>query len=162
RYCSRFSATPVSTTTGWAARMTSALSATTTGALPSPWWSWSRNVSGAIGVGVSRVFGCWSMVGPSGSVSWYLLCVVELLYHDSMTIPRQPPSSLPAGETGRVNQKRRTRAALVEAAKQLVGEGVTPTVAQAAEAALVSRTTAYRYFPTQDSLLLELAVDLDV
>jgi AcrR family transcriptional regulator len=35
-------------------------------------------------------------------------------------------------------------------------------VAQAAEAALVSRTTAYRYFPTQDSLLLELAVDIDV
>ncbi len=40
--------------------------------------------------------------------------------------------------------------------------GITPTVAQAAEAALVSRTTAYRYFPTQESLLLEIAVDVDV
>jgi AcrR family transcriptional regulator len=62
----------------------------------------------------------------------------------------------------RANQKARTRAAIVEAAKDLVRQGSTPTVAQAAEAALVSRTTAYRYFPTQDSLLLELAVDVDV
>jgi AcrR family transcriptional regulator len=31
---------------------------------------------------------------------------------------------------------------------------VTPTVAEAAEKALVSRTTAYRYFPTQQALLL--------
>jgi AcrR family transcriptional regulator len=61
-----------------------------------------------------------------------------------------------------VNQKRRTRAAVVDAAKQLMEAGTTPTVAQAAEAALVSRTTAYRYFPTQESLLLEIAVDVDV
>ena len=52
--------------------------------------------------------------------------------------------------------------ALVEAAKDLVGRGVTPTVAEVAEAALVSRTTAYRYFPTQESLLLELAVTASV
>ena len=65
-------------------------------------------------------------------------------------------------ERGRVNQKRRTRAALVGAAKELLQQGTTPTVAQAAEAALVSRTTAYRYFPTQESLLLEVAVDIDV
>ncbi len=61
-----------------------------------------------------------------------------------------------------MNQKRRTRAAIVEAAKALLAEGTTPTVAQAAEAAEVSRTTAYRYFPTQESLLLEVAVNVDV
>jgi AcrR family transcriptional regulator len=61
-----------------------------------------------------------------------------------------------------VNQKRRTRAALVDAAKELLAQGVTPTVAQAAEAALVSRTTAYRYFPTQESLLVELSLNVDV
>jgi len=75
-----------------------------------------------------------------------------------MNVPRQ-------GETegsGRINQKRRTRVAIVEAARALIEDGVTPTVAQAAEAAMVSRTTAYRYFPTQDSLLLEVSVDLDV
>jgi AcrR family transcriptional regulator len=75
-----------------------------------------------------------------------------------MAVQRQGESS----ETGRVNQKRRTRAAVVAAAKELLAQGITPTVAQAAEAALVSRTTAYRYFPTQESLLVELSVNLDV
>jgi len=84
--------------------------------------------------------------------------VVVLEYHEGMTVPRQGKSS----ETGRVNQKRRTRAAIAEAAQAMLQEGVTPTVAQAAEAALVSRTTAYRYFPTQESLLVELSVNLDV
>ena len=36
-------------------------------------------------------------------------------------------------------------------------EGRPPTVAEAAERALVSRATAYRYFPTQESLLLDVA-----
>jgi AcrR family transcriptional regulator len=90
---------------------------------------------------------------------------VELVYHYSMRVPRQDNSEKISGPevgTGRVNQKRRTRAAIVDAAKALMEEGTTPTVAQAAEAALVSRTTAYRYFPTQESLLLEIAVDVDV
>lgn len=64
--------------------------------------------------------------------------------------------------TGRANQKRRTRAAIVAAAGDLMAQGITPTVPQAAEAALVSRTTAYRYFPTQESLLVELAMGVDV
>jgi AcrR family transcriptional regulator len=54
---------------------------------------------------------------------------------------------------GRTKQKQRTRAALVAAARQLVGNGVTPTVEAAAAAALISRTTAYRYFPTRAALL---------
>ena len=58
-------------------------------------------------------------------------------------------------ETGRSRQKHRTRAALVAAARELVATGGRPpTVAEAAEAAAISRTTAYRYFPTQQSLLL--------
>jgi AcrR family transcriptional regulator len=62
-----------------------------------------------------------------------------------------------------VNQKLRTRGAIVTAAQQLLEErGEIPTVAEAAEAALVSRTTAYRYFPTQESLVLELSVTVDV
>lgn len=61
-----------------------------------------------------------------------------------------------------MNQKRRTRAAIVAAAEELFAQGITPTVAQAAEAAEVSRTTAYRYFPTQESLIVELTVTLDV
>jgi AcrR family transcriptional regulator len=60
-------------------------------------------------------------------------------------------------DTGRINQKRRTRTAVLEAAAKLVREGKTPSVAEAAEAASVSRATAYRYFPTQESLLIEVA-----
>src|SRR5437868_70534 len=57
----------------------------------------------------------------------------------------------------RANQKQRTRAAILEAAAALLREGTPPTVADAAERALVSRATAYRYFPTQGSLLLDVA-----
>lgn len=54
---------------------------------------------------------------------------------------------------GRTNQKRRTRDALVAAARSIVAEGRTPTVEDVAEAASISRTTAYRYFPSQRALL---------
>lgn len=59
-------------------------------------------------------------------------------------------------ERGRAEQKRRTRAAILEAATDLVTAGHTPTVPDAAAAAGVSRATAYRYFPTQESLLVEV------
>jgi AcrR family transcriptional regulator len=54
---------------------------------------------------------------------------------------------------GRVAQKRRTREALIAAARELVANGEAPTVEAAAEAASISRTTAYRYFPNQRALL---------
>lgn len=57
----------------------------------------------------------------------------------------------------RANQKQRTRAAIVEAAQKMLRSGVEPTVATAAEAAKVSRATAYRYFPTPEALLLEVS-----
>jgi AcrR family transcriptional regulator len=57
----------------------------------------------------------------------------------------------------RANQKERTRAALVAAAKALARGGARPTVADAAGQARVSRATAYRYFPTHESLLLEVS-----
>jgi AcrR family transcriptional regulator len=55
--------------------------------------------------------------------------------------------------TGRTNQKARTRDALIAAARQLLAEGVTPTVEAAAAEASVGRTTAYRYFPNSRALL---------
>jgi AcrR family transcriptional regulator len=67
-----------------------------------------------------------------------------------------------ADTTGRIKQKQRTRQAIVDAAQRLLEAGTVPTVAVAAEAADVRRTTAYRYFPTQDSLLVELAVSSNV
>jgi AcrR family transcriptional regulator len=62
---------------------------------------------------------------------------------------------------GRTHQKRRTRAALVAATRELVAQGVTPTVGEAAARASVSRTTAYRYFPNQRALLLAGHPEID-
>jgi AcrR family transcriptional regulator len=62
--------------------------------------------------------------------------------------------AIPYELTGRKHQKARTRSALVDAARDLLTEGVTPTVEQAADRAQVSRTTAYRYFPNQRALLI--------
>ncbi len=55
---------------------------------------------------------------------------------------------------GRTAQKARTRAALIAAARELIADGVTPTVAEAAGAASISRSTAYRYFPNERALLV--------
>jgi AcrR family transcriptional regulator len=44
---------------------------------------------------------------------------------------------------------------LIAAADELFAQGRVPTVAEVAERAEVGRATAYRYFPTQESLLLE-------
>lgn len=54
---------------------------------------------------------------------------------------------------GRTRQKQRTREALVAAARALVTEGVVPTVDAVAARSGISRTTAYRYFGNQASLL---------
>ncbi len=56
----------------------------------------------------------------------------------------------------RHRQKNRTRKALLNAAAELVRQGREPTVAEVAEVGEVSRATAYRYFPTQESLLAEM------
>ncbi|MFJ7904612.1 TetR/AcrR family transcriptional regulator [Streptomyces sp. NPDC096198] len=54
--------------------------------------------------------------------------------------------------TGRSNQKRRTRTALVDAARELIASGGEMTMPAVARAALVSEATAYRYFPDLPSL----------
>jgi AcrR family transcriptional regulator len=72
-------------------------------------------------------------------------------------VPSKSPSAT-ASESGRVNQRDRTRRAILEAATELTRHGKVPSVAEAAEAAAVSRATAYRYFPTQGALI-RAAVD---
>ena len=59
---------------------------------------------------------------------------------------------------GRVNQKQRTRTAIVAAARDLITGSAEVTMPAVARAALVSEATAYRYFPDLISLLRE-AVD---
>jgi AcrR family transcriptional regulator len=63
-----------------------------------------------------------------------------------------------AGAAGRVNQKERTRAAILAAARGLITGSAEITMPAVAQAALVSEATAYRYFPDLVSLLRE-AVD---
>lgn len=59
----------------------------------------------------------------------------------------------------RANQRYRTRKDLVAAASRLIKDGRKPTLDEVAEAALVSRATAYRYFPNIEALLVEASVD---
>lgn len=62
--------------------------------------------------------------------------------------------TVPYEATGRVNQKVRTRDALIAATRELLAEGTTPTMEGAAERAAISRTTAYRYFANLRALLI--------
>ena len=64
-------------------------------------------------------------------------------------------------QTVRFRQRRRTRAAIVNATAELLRSGrTTPGVSEIAEAADVSRRTAYQYFPTVDQILLDATLGL--
>jgi AcrR family transcriptional regulator len=59
----------------------------------------------------------------------------------------------------REKQMARTRRDLVAAALDLLADGRTPTVSEVADAAEVSRRTAYRYFPSADQLMTEALLE---
>ncbi|NML73256.1 TetR/AcrR family transcriptional regulator [Rhizobium sp. S-51] len=59
----------------------------------------------------------------------------------------------------RINQKRRTRAELLRAARELTEKGGSPSVAEVADHAGISRATAYRYFSTPDEMIREAVLD---
>lgn len=61
--------------------------------------------------------------------------------------------------TGRPGQRGRTRQALLTAGGRLIARGLTPTTTEVADAAGISRRTAYRYFPTQEQLLIEASLE---
>jgi AcrR family transcriptional regulator len=61
---------------------------------------------------------------------------------------------------GRPNQKSRTRKDLLRAASRLIRQGRKPSLDEIAEEALVSRATAYRYFPSVMALLVEASFDI--
>jgi AcrR family transcriptional regulator len=65
-------------------------------------------------------------------------------------------------QPARANQRRRTRKDLLEAAARLLKQGRKPSIDDVAEEALVSRATAYRYFPGVEGLLAEAALDVAV
>jgi len=59
----------------------------------------------------------------------------------------------------RDSQKRRTRQALVGAARTLMSDGSRPSVGEVADAAEVSRRTAYRYFTSAEQLMTEAVLE---
>ena len=63
---------------------------------------------------------------------------------------------------GRPNQRMRTRKDLLQAASRMMKQGAKPSLEEIAAEALVSRATAYRYFPTVEALLVEAALDVAV
>jgi AcrR family transcriptional regulator len=76
-----------------------------------------------------------------------------------MSPQKSSPSSHDGDPQGRANQRHRTRQALIDAAVALRDEGRNPSVEQVAERAMVSRATAYRYFPSIEALISETAAD---
>jgi AcrR family transcriptional regulator len=64
-------------------------------------------------------------------------------------------------EGGRVNQKRRTRGAIVAACQKLIATGADISMPAVARAALVSEPTAYRYFPDLATLLEEALAGIE-
>ena len=64
-------------------------------------------------------------------------------------------------ERGRVNQKRRTRTAIIAACQELITAGADINMPAVARAALVSEPTAYRYFPDLASLLEEALAGIE-
>jgi AcrR family transcriptional regulator len=67
-----------------------------------------------------------------------------------------------AEKIGRPNQKSRTRKDLLQAASRLMKQGRKPSLDEVAAEALVSRATAYRYFPRVEALLIEAALDVAI
>lgn len=72
----------------------------------------------------------------------------------------------PSAQSPRANQRHRTRKDLLAAAARLLSRrsqagdiGVPLEMGEVAAEAMVSRATAYRYFPTIDALLLEAPLD---
>ncbi|PBC02130.1 TetR/AcrR family transcriptional regulator [Mesorhizobium sp. WSM3860] len=71
-----------------------------------------------------------------------------------MDVSRQQATSDDAEQlTAGKGARARTRRLMLETATRLMQSGVTPSVSEVAEAAEVSRATAYRYFPSQAALV---------
>ena len=76
-------------------------------------------------------------------------------YRIDMPVSRQANAAAPASETG---PRARMKRMLLDTAMELMQRGTIPSVSDVAEAAEVSRATAYRYFPHQASMI-QAAVD---
>jgi AcrR family transcriptional regulator len=63
-------------------------------------------------------------------------------------------------DSGRINQKLRTRKAILQAVSRILKHNPNPSLEEIAQEALISRATIYRYFPKIESLLIEAVLEL--
>ncbi|MCX7302710.1 MAG: TetR/AcrR family transcriptional regulator [Hyphomicrobiales bacterium] len=70
-----------------------------------------------------------------------------------MLVSRQSEAAEEGGLAAREGPRVRTGRLMLDTAIRLMQAGVTPSVSEVAEAAGVSRATAYRYFPSQSALV---------
>lgn len=86
---------------------------------------------------------------------------MRLLYHNDIDILRQPGKAMSQqlkkeelqNERG---PRARTRRLMMETATRLMQDGMTPSISEVADAAEVSRATAYRYFSSQSALVQDV------
>lgn len=70
-----------------------------------------------------------------------------------MPVPRQQIEIDPPDDTPATGVRARMHRLMVETASEMMRQGGSPTVSEVAERAGVSRSTAYRYFPTRDAMV---------
>src|SRR5690606_22736132 len=87
-----------------------------------------------------------SSVGIIGGPCLPLQSFLRCAYHIGMGVSFSGPGRTTGAQRG---ARARTRRLMLETATALMQQGVTPSVSDVAEAAAVSRATAYRYFPSQ-------------
>jgi len=75
------------------------------------------------------------------------------VYYNDMSVLRQTKNQERNPERG---PRARTRGLMMETAIRLMQNGDTPSVSNVADAAEVSRATAYRYFPSQAELIQDV------
>jgi len=74
------------------------------------------------------------------------------MYRIDMVVSRQAESRKRTAETG---PRARMKKVMLDTAMELMERGLIPSVSEVAEAAGVSRATAYRYFPSQAAMIQE-------
>lgn len=65
-------------------------------------------------------------------------------------------------DTGRINQKLKTRSKIIKSAQNFLAQGQSFTLEDVASASGVSRATIYRYYSSLEALSAEVALDLNI